>query len=380
LPLLLLPGLVNAHAHLDLAGTGPLPAGETFPDWLLAVGGVRAAGGDVTDAAQEEAGALACRGVVAVGDIDGSGGAGTRGRRRAALGGRSFLEILGVHREGARARLAASLEQVGALGDGPASLGLSPHAPYSVHSDVLPEIVRAASRRRLPLAMHLAESTEETRFLLRGDGPFTRLLDVIGKGLPFDRPPGLRPVAWAERAGFLAAGGLVVHGNDLDDDDIDLLARHRACVVYCHGTHRHFDRPQHRWLDLARAGVTLALGTDSGASNDGIDLFTEMVRLAADRPDIPPLEILRAATAGGRRALALPDGAVTWEVGSAADGLLLGPLPDQLSSAPPQDLLAWALSGQAQPLATFHAGMPREAPGAPSSLLPGFLDTFRAHG
>src|SRR5207244_2261842 len=111
-------------------------------------------------------------------------------------------------------------------------------------------IARAARRRGLRLAMHLAESAEETRYLLAGDGPFAEFLQAIGRGRPFESPPRLRPVAYAERAGLLEAGCVVIHGNDLDDDDIGILAARRAPVVYCHGTHAHFGRARHRLLDL----------------------------------------------------------------------------------------------------------------------------------
>lgn len=362
---LLLPGLVNAHAHLDLAGSGPVASSGSFPEWLLGIGAVRETERDIQAASAAEAMSLAQRGVVAVGDIDGSAGHGTRGRRGSRLGGRSYLEIVGVNAASARARLAQTLREVDRLGGGGHELGLSPHAPYSVHEDVLPEIVRAGTARGLPLAMHLAESEEETRFLLNGDGAFADFLETIGRGSPFARAPGVRPIEYAERAGLLAAGGAVIHGNDLDDSDIERLSRHRSAVVYCHGTHRHFDRPPHRLMDLAAAGVEIAFGTDSGASNQGIDLFSELARLAADRPEIPPLMILQGATRGGRRALHLPEGPATWDEGSTADGCVVGPCPPDAESMSSEDLAAWVWSGEAALLFTVHAGEVRESVASP---------------
>jgi len=376
----LLPGLVNAHSHLDLGGSTRLPAGADFPSWLLAVGGVRQSGRDPAAAAQVEAGQLAARGVVAVGDIDGSHGAGTLGRRRSALGGRSYLEIVGVDAAAARARLAASLALVDRLGEGAGGLGLSPHAPYSVHGDVLSEIVRAARARRLPLAMHLAESEAETRYLLHGDGPFVDFLERIGRGRPFASPPGLRPIAYAERIGLLAAGGVVIHGNDLSDDDVQLLARHTAPVVYCHGTHRHFGRPPHRLLDLHAAGVPIAFGTDSSASNERVDLFDELCRLRRDRPDVDGLLLLQGATRGGRRALQLDEGPAHFVVGSAADGLLLGPLPGEEVLADAATLADWAFSGDAPVFATLAAGVPRTQGAQPPAALCAQLDSLRRQG
>ena len=345
-------------------------------DWLIGVGAVRGDARDVEGASREASAALAAAGVTAVGDIEASGGAATRGRQAARLEGVAYLEIVGVSRESARARLAGALQLVDRLG--PAT-GLSPHAPYSVHADVLPEIARAAARRGLRLAMHLAETPEETRYLLHGDGPFGRLLDLIGKGRPFDSPPGMRPVAWADAAGLLAAGCVVVHGNDLDDDDVALLAARGASVVYCHGTHAHFGRPPHRIADLLAAGVNVALGTDSGLSNRAVDLWDELQRLSADRPDLDPLALLRCATEGGRIALGLEPQAARWRPGSRADALLLSGAPSSLERLSPREVAAWAFSGAARPAATVHGGVVvagRTTRGSP----PAFLDALMRQG
>ena len=376
----LVPGLVNAHAHLDLGGTEPLPAGRTFPDWLLAVGTLRAEDRDPAVAAEREARALGERGVVAAGDIDGSGGAGTAGRRAGGLAGLSYQEIVGLHPASARARLVEVTHRIERLGGAAGDLGVSPHAPYSVHGKILPEIVRVARARGWPLAMHLAESEEETRYLLHGDGPFVPFLEAIGRGTPFRRPPRVRPIEYAERAGLLEAGGVVIHGNDLSDDDVERLARHRSTVVYCHGTHRHFGRPPHRLGELMEAGVNVALGTDSGASNEGVDLLAELRRLAADRPDLEPLRLLRAATFGGRRALGREEGAATWEAGSVADAALFSPAPPELESMDARAVAEWVLSPAARLAATVHAGRRVDAPGTPRDGRAGQLDSVSGQG
>ena len=374
---MLLPGLVNAHSHLDLAGAPPIPPRGDFTDWLLAVGGVRDDARDIEAMARAESEALASVGVTLVGDIDWSGGLATRGRVSAGLDGVAYHEIVGVHRERARQRLAAALELVDR--SGPGGAGLSPHAPFTVHHEVVREIVLAAERRGLRIAMHLAETPEETRFLLHGDGPVQRFLQVIGKGLPFESPPGLRPVAWADEAGLLAAGCLVVHGNDLDDEDVARLAARRSSVVYCHGTHSHFGRPRHRIGELLAAGVNVALGTDSGLSNRGVDLWSELQRLAADRPDLDPLRLLECATAGGRRALGCEPDAACWQPGTRADALLLAEPPSSVEAWTPRDVASWALSGAARPAATVHGGRVVLGQQTPSSLA-AFLDASRAQG
>ncbi len=371
----LLPALVNAHAHLDLAGAEAIPASDSFTAWLLGVGEARGDARDVERAAAGQADALGRRGVTAVGDIDASGGRATRGRRGAAMGGRSYIEIVGVGAASARARLAEALLLADRLGGAAEGLGLSPHAPYSVHADALPEIARAARRRGLPLAMHLAETPEETRYLQHGDGPFRDFLRVIGRGQPFDAPPRLRPVAYADRAGLLEAGCVVVHGNDLDGEDVARLAARGSSVVYCHGTHRHFGRPRHPLAELLAAGVNVALGTDSGLSNAQVDLLAEAARLHRDRPELDPLDVLRCASLGGRIALGLPTGPACLQPATSADALLLD-APADVESREAAALADWAFTQDARVLATVHAG--RVVAGAAAS--PAFLDTVEGHG
>ncbi len=352
----LLPGLVNAHAHLDLSSAGSLPAEGTFPDWLARVGQARQVGRDLEGSAHHEVASLVQRGVVSLGDIDASGGRTTQVRRRSGMAGVSYLEVVGVADRVARRRLEHALEWFEQLAGPQRDVGISPHAPYSVHQDVLEEIARAAGRRKIPLAMHLAESVEETRFLLHGDGPFLGFLEKLGHGLPFSRVPGMRPIQYAEKLGLLKAGCLVVHGNDLDREDLDLLARRGSSVVYCHGTHQHFERPPHRLHELTEVGINLALGTDSAASNQEVDLVGEIGRLLQDRPEVDPLCILQAATSGGLRALGFDPGPADFQAGSPAHGMLVGPAPDDCEAMSAEDLVHWAFSAQVDILETFLHG------------------------
>ncbi len=229
--------------------------------------------------------------------------------------------------------------------------------------------------------MHLAETPEETRYLTHGDGPFAGFLDALGKGAPFEEPPGMRPVAWADRTGLLDANCLVIHGNDLDDGDVATLARHHATVVYCHGTHRYFERPAHRLAELVAVGVNVAFGTDSELSNEGVDSFAELQRLAADRKDVDPLLLLRCATYGGRVALGLEPEASRFAVGTRADGLLLSNVPDEFdASTDPRIVAEWALSGSARIAATILGGRPVADTADMPSALRAFLDTTDGQG
>ncbi|HKE02109.1 MAG TPA: amidohydrolase family protein, partial [Planctomycetota bacterium] len=115
--------------------------------------------------------------------------------------------------------------------------------------------------------------------------------------------PDLGPVAILAAAGLLRRGTLAVHANALRDAEITALARAGCVAVHCPGTHAFFRRgepPVRRWI---RAGLRFAIGTDSLASNDALDVFSEMAHLAASDPSIPAARIFEAATATGAAAL-----------------------------------------------------------------------------
>jgi aminodeoxyfutalosine deaminase len=206
--------------------------------------------------------------------------------------------------------------------------GLSPHAPYSVHPELLSRAVSLAQSFHVPLAMHLAESLEEIELLAAHRGPFVPLLESLNAWHPRAIPVNLRPM---DILRVLAAAPrvLVVHGNYLADDEIDLLGANadRMSVVFCPRTHRYF---QHRRYPLARmlaAGVQIALGTDSRASNPDLSLLAEMRQVARDYPEIPPARILQMATINGAQALGLDRRCGTLAAGKQAD-LAIVALPD----------------------------------------------------
>ncbi len=168
--------------------------------------------------------------------------------------------------------------------------------------------------------MHLAESREELELLNLGSGPFRDMLEAVGAWDPADKArlscvlDYLTELARAERS-------LVIHGNYLDDEEIEFVADHaeRMAVVYCPRTHRFFDHDSYRLADMLAAGVTLALGTDSRASNPDLCMLEEIRAAVEAHPAVSPVTILELATLGGARALGLRDRVGTLETGKRAD-------------------------------------------------------------
>lgn len=233
--LVLTPGLVDAHAHLDLGALrGRVPAGRSFTAWI-----------------------------------------------------RSLLR--------ARARL----------------------TPYTTSTALLAGVRALCARRALPLAIHWAETREEGDWLEHGRGPLAGLLP------PSPRRPGL---ALLDAAGLLGPRTALVHGNHPRASELELLARRGIILVHCPGTHAFFARaraPLERYL---AAGVPVALGTDSLASNQALDMRREMALLRAGHPRLDPARVFAMATLNGARALGLGGG--------------------HLRSGAPADAVAWRLSAR----------------------------------
>ncbi len=285
----LLPGFVNAHTHLEFSDlTAPLGSpGSLLPDWIVEVLAQRrgpAAGGNAAIAQGLEE--CLATGSTTVGEIA------TNDWREAAELPRThpatvmFFESIGPTLPRAQAAAAAAeafLRRKAANAD--VTAALSPHAPYTVHTRLLSALVELSRQYRVPLAMHLAESREELELLNLGSGPFREMLEAVGA---WDGAEDARlscildyltELARAERA-------LVIHGNYLDDEEIEFLADHaaRMAVVYCPRTHAYFEQEPYPLAKMLAAGMTLGLGTDSRASNPELRMLEEVKAAGAAQP------------------------------------------------------------------------------------------------
>ncbi len=306
----LAPGLVDAHAHLDLSGLcGRVSAGAGFAAWIEALLRARSRLGprDFESAVRSGAAALLQSGTTAVGDIDASG---TSARIAGELGLRLvvYREIADVWDPGRRratlARVNRALPRRVLVRE-----GLSPHAPYTTSDELLRHARALATRRSLPLSIHWSETEDELRWLARGAGPFARLLPAS---------PCKSGLARLEAAGLLGARTALVHGNHPQPGEPERLARAGITLVHCPGSHAFFGRRPFPARRYRRAGVELALGTDSLASNERLDMRAELA-LARRTLGLRPAEVFRLATTGGARALGLSGRIGELRPGTAAD-------------------------------------------------------------
>ncbi len=328
----LLPGLVNAHVHLQLPALPDAP--RAFVPWLRAV----MASQRPVDAATATARAadalreLLAGGCTAVGEIDASG-ASPAALRAVPLAGRCYRELTGFHLAAAAAR--SLLAERPPRGTRACPGGWSPHAPYSVSSALL----RAAARGRQHLMVHVAETAEEQQFLAAGGGPFAALLASLGRLPGHWRAPGHGAVAWLAAHGALGPRTALVHCQHLLPGDVERIAAAGAPIVVCPGTMAWFGRPGPPVPAWLRLGIPVALGTDSRASNQALSMRAELAAAAARWPDLDPQALLAMATAAGGRALGRPSlGRLC--AGGRAD-LLAVP-----AQGPPADVLRAFVTGE----------------------------------
>ena len=307
----LLPPLVNAHTHLELTGYpawATAAAAETtggdFVDWILQLVQVRRSVATAAVRAALASGLQEClaAGTGAVGDILTTLAA-ADAYAATPLRGRVFCEVLGVDAEPVAARLA----EIGALLGAPPgrwlAWGVSPHAPYTLNRATLDQVRTFADRHRLPLASHWAETTAEVDFLTRLGGPLAeRLYPAAGWRLPA-QPPGL-----ASSLQPCAGGGLLIHGVHGSAADIDAMAASGLGLVLCPRSNSRFGATRAPLAACRRAGVPLALGTDSLASSPSLSLWDELA-FARSWFDgaLDPQSWLEIATWGGATALGLAE-------------------------------------------------------------------------
>jgi cytosine/adenosine deaminase-related metal-dependent hydrolase len=311
---LLLPGLVNAHTHLNLTDIGPKPLEGSFIDWIGMVIANRPAHPADSTAGGEELSRLA--GVLTAGDIADAVAEPSSDTFR----GVRFAEFFGLTGEtlaDSKARMADYIAEASKINEASMRIGLQPHAPYSTG----PELYRLAAATDLPLSTHLAETPEELEFVAHATGPFRDLLERMGKWDPkiaADNSASLHPIEWL--AQYVDRHILCAHCNYVDDAHIDRLAALGWSIAYCPRASDYFGHRNHRYRDMLAAGVNVCLGTDSIICHGSLSILDEMRHLY-QRDGVNPALLLKMATVNGARAVEMPESDVCLTPGSTP-GLL----------------------------------------------------------
>ena len=318
----LLPGFVNAHTHLELTALRGLVRDLPFFDWIRTVRAIKYALEPGVFRASARWGVLES---FAAG-ITTSGDTGTTLQAAVAMAdlgarGIAYHEVFGPDPKqcaAAVAGLEAALTRLEPLRSERVTVGVSPHAPYTVSGELLRAVTALAARRRLTTATHTAESEEERALVEEGRGPFAE--DLRSRGIAVERK-GATTIGWLERAGFLAGRPLLIHCVTAGPDDLERARRAGARVAHCPWSNAMLGHGRADFASMRRLGLTVGLGTDSVVAGGGHDLFAVARQAALGLPlgqGLAPREMLRLLTADGAAALGL-EGVGTLAVGAWGD-------------------------------------------------------------
>jgi cytosine/adenosine deaminase-related metal-dependent hydrolase len=361
---ILLPGLVNTHTHLELTAMRGFLENCRFTEWIDKL---RQSRNDVMD---QEALLDSARfgivegieaGVTTYADTCASGVV-MRAMRDAGVRGIMYQEVFGPdpsHAETAMRELEERVEALRIEQTELVSLGVSPHAPYTVSDPLYDAAARFANSRQLPLAMHIAEGEAEFDLVAHGSGDFAD--SWRRRGIPVS-PRARSPIALLEERGALERGPLLIHCVRVDSADIGIIARHRCSIAHCPASNAKFGHGIAPLLPLITAGIRVGIGSDSVASNNRMDILDEarlsvlIHRAATRRHDaFGAHEALELATIGGARALGIDARVGSLEVGKDADlAAFRTDSPRTIPTGDPYSAAIFALPGRSAELVTVR--------------------------
>src|SRR2546426_3173951 len=297
----LVPGLVNTHTHLELTHLAGQNAEREFAGWIRALRALKDATTPEEFSRSAERGVRDAwaAGVTCVADT-GSTGAPLQALARLGARGIYYQEVFGPDAAKCAvslAELTAGVERLRPLASDHVRLGISPHAPYTVSEPLYRATAELARRERLPVAVHLAESREETALVRDGAGPFAEALRARGIAVT---ARGCSPVEYLLRLGVLerATGWLYIHCVQVDERDVTILRDSGGAVALCPRSNRAHGHGAAPLALFRRAGLTVGLGTDSVVSTGDVDLWSE-----AGAAGLAGEEALRMLTLEGARVL-----------------------------------------------------------------------------
>jgi cytosine/adenosine deaminase-related metal-dependent hydrolase len=356
-PVAMLPGLVNAHTHLELSWMrGRISQATDFPGWirdLLALqrngtGTGEKGGEESTGDAIAEAIAEARRsGTVLFGDI--SNTLASVGKLidtdSAAV---VFHELIGFKADRAERIVAEAMTRMAAL---PAAAGrvrvsLAAHAPYSVSPAMFQAIRQAVGRDPFArCSVHLGESKAESEFLRHGTGAWRALLEDLGVWDASWQAPACAPVEYLDRMGFITDRLVIVHGVQFGGRELARIKFSGATLVTCPRGNILTGAGTPPVADFYASGARIAVGTDSLASVPDLNLFSELAELRRLAPDVAAARLLESATISGAAALGFEGDFGAIEPGKR-DSLIAVEIPESLIRASAsRDVEEYLLSG-----------------------------------
>jgi len=327
----LTPGLVNVHTHLELTHLAGTNDEKDFVKWIARVRTLK----DETTPEQflvsAERGLRDCwaHGITCIAD---TGSTGATLQALVRFGGRGIVyqEVFGPSAAQVPVSMSELEQQVmrmRRLATTQRRIGVSPHAPYSVSESLYRRVARFAQQERLPIAVHLAESQEESELVRYGAGPFADALRARGIAV---EPHHCSPVQYLRDLGLLRRGTLAIHCVQVDAGDVAALKAARVTVAHCPRSNRAHAHGTAPVALLRQAGVPVGIGTDSVVSVPDLDLWSE-TRAAWFGAE----EALRFLTLEGANVLEWDREIGSLEVGKAGDLAVFAYTPPHRLPPPP---------------------------------------------
>jgi len=301
---ILLPGLINAHCHLDYTMLrGQIPPQESFTDWIRAINAEKAK--------------LAKKDYIA--SINEGLAESKRFGTTTVVNLTAFPELTAEIKETVRTWWFGELidvrnpNQAGEIVDRAVrSLksknhwGLAPHAPFTASRQLFSAASEVSSKHNVPITTHVAESREEMQMFRDASGSLFDFLQSIRR--PMDDCGGITPLSSLMQSHVVDERWILAHVNELTEADFDLVPRtKRFHIAHCPRSHTFFGHAPFAWRRLRALGLNICLGTDSLASNSSLSLFAEMRELLKKEPWLPPREVLAMATVNGADAIGRAD-------------------------------------------------------------------------
>lgn len=347
---ILMPGLVNAHTHLELSYlAGAAPPAEAFLPWVQTLLAERAKVDEAVSPAVEAAAISAARslratGTCAVGDVSNTLRT-PAVMAQSGLAGVVFHELLGFAAGDRRSDVREARRRVDAVAVPEVSVSLAPHAPYSVSPELFAAIREDLTAHPGAVStVHVAEGREEVELLRTGRGPWRPVLERIGVWNPDWHAPGTSPIAYLDDLGVFDGRTLAVHAVQADGSDLARLRSSGTTLVSCPRSNRWVGAGAPPLDAFYASHVPVAFGTDSLASCPDLNLFAELAEARRLAPKVPARWLLESATAVGAAALGLGGLLGTLEAGKRA-AVLAVQAPAEL--ADPEEFLVGGIEAGA---------------------------------
>lgn len=350
---LLSPGLVNAHCHLELTSMRGFLEDLEFRTWILRLTNSKRAVMSremLLDAARYGIAEGVRHGITTYADTCDSG-VSFDAMRESRVRGVMYQEVFGpdpAQCGASMAELREKIERMRPLQTSRVRVGVSPHAPYTVSDPLFSAVAHYARSEALPIAIHIAESQAEYDLVVQATGPFADGLRARKLGVA---PRGRTPIAMLGALDVLNARPLLIHCVRVDETDVADIAAAGCSVAHCPASNAKLGHGIAPLSRLLAAGIPVGIGSDSVASNNRMDLLDES-RLAAlmqrarfeNHREVDGHTVLTLATLGGAKALGIEDHVGTLEVGKAAD-LAAFPLRNAGPVHDPEAAAVFALPG-----------------------------------